>query len=144
MAFDPVDSGMSQDAVDDIVDAAIENNDVVLFMKGTAARPECGFSERAVGLVADHRPDVHTVNVLQSLDEFRTALESHSGWDTIPQTFVDGEFVGGSDVLAELDERGDLADELNAGDADPDAADPRQPDDSGESDDLGDDIEAPF
>ena len=134
MAFDSLDSSMDQDAVDDIVDAAIENNDVVVFMKGTPAAPQCGFSERAIRLVSEHRPDVHTVDVLQSTAEFRTALERHSGWETTPQAFVDGEFVGGSDILAELDERGDLADELNAGDVDPDAA----------GDDLDADIDAPF
>jgi monothiol glutaredoxin len=58
------------------------------------------------------------VDVLQSIDEFRVALEAHSGWETTPQTYVDGEFVGGSDILGELEERGDLADELNAEDAD--------------------------
>ena len=135
MAFDPLDASMDQEAVDDIVDAAIENNDVVLFMKGTPAAPQCGFSERAIRLVSDYRPDVHTVDVLQSTEEFRTALERHSGWETTPQAFVEGEFVGGSDILAELDERGDLADELNADDADPDA---------GSGDDLDADIDAPF
>ncbi|WP_232687773.1 glutaredoxin family protein [Halobacterium zhouii] len=117
MAFDPMDS-MEQDAVTDIVDAAIENNDVVLFMKGTPQMPQCGYSQKALDLVTQYRPNVHTVDVLQSIDEFRVALEDHSGWETTPQTYVEGEFVGGSDILAELDERGELADELNAEDAD--------------------------
>jgi monothiol glutaredoxin len=132
MAFDPMDSSMDQEAVDDIVDAAIENNDVVLFMKGDARMPQCGFSERALELVTRYRPDVHAVDTLQSLDEFRVALEEHSGWETIPQAFVDGQFVGGSDILAELEERGELGDELNAADADP------------VDDDPDDEIQSPF
>ncbi|CAM2850878.1 MULTISPECIES: glutaredoxin family protein [Halobacterium] len=134
MAFDPLDSSMAQDAVDDIVDAAIENNEVVLFMKGTPAAPQCGFSERAIRLISDYRPDVHTVDVLQSTDEFRAALERHSGWETTPQAFVDGSFVGGSDILAELADRGDLADELNADGVDTTADDAA----------LDADIDAPF
>ena len=133
MAFDPMDSSMDQEAVDEIVDAAIENNEVVLFMKGDARMPQCGFSERAVELITQYRPDVHTVDALQSLDEFRVALEEHSGWETIPQTFVDGEFVGGSDILAELEERGELGDELNEENADPVA-----------DDGVDDEIQSPF
>jgi monothiol glutaredoxin len=133
MAFDPMDSSMDQDAVDDVVEQAIENNDVVLFMKGSAQMPQCGFSKRAVNLVSQYRPDVHTVDALQSLEEFRVALEDRSGWETIPQTFVNGEFVGGSDILSELEERGELADELDADDVDEDAA----------ADD-GDEIQSPF
>jgi monothiol glutaredoxin len=96
------------------VDETIANNDVVLFMKGTELMPQCGYSRRALGLIKQHREDVETVDVLEALDAYREALESHSGWETIPQTFVDGEFVGGSDILAELDERDELGDTLQA------------------------------
>jgi len=134
MAFDPMDSEMEQEAVDEIVETAIENNDVVLFMKGDARMPQCGFSKRAINLISQYRPDVHTVDALQSLDEFRVALEERSGWETIPQTFVDGEFVGGSDILSELEERGELADELNADEADVEEnASAASPDDGVES-----------
>jgi monothiol glutaredoxin len=112
MTFDPQ-SERSQEEVDDRVDDAIENNDVVLFMKGTKHMPQCGYSRRALGLLAQYRDDVETVDVLESLDEYRDALERHSGWETIPQTFVDGEFVGGSDILAELEERGELEAKLS-------------------------------
>ena len=111
MTFDPNQS-LPQDEVTERVDAAIEDNDVVLFMKGTPMMPQCGYSDRALGLIGQYREDVATVDVLESLDEYRTALEAHSGWETIPQTYVDGEFVGGSDVLAELDERGELEETL--------------------------------
>ena len=108
MPFDPQ-SSLPQEEVDQRVDDAIENNDVVLFMKGNRLMPQCGYSKRALGLIGQHRQEFETVDTLESLAEFRVALERHSGWETIPQAYVDGEFVGGSDVLAELDERGELA-----------------------------------
>jgi monothiol glutaredoxin len=113
MTFDPMDQGLDADEVPDRVNEAIEQNEVVLFMKGDARMPQCGYSKRALGLIGQYRDDVETVDALQNLDAFREALDAHSGWETIPQTFVDGEFVGGSDVLAELDERGELAETLN-------------------------------
>ena len=113
MAFDPA-PDLSADEVRERVDEAIEDNEVVLFMKGTEMMPQCGYSDRALGLIRQHREDVETVNVLDALDQYREALEAHSGWETIPQTYVDGEFVGGSDVLAELEERGELAETLRA------------------------------
>lgn len=112
MPFNPT-SDISQEEVQDVVDTAIEQNDVVLFMKGTELMPQCGYSRRALGLIKQHRDDIETINVLDSLDTFRAALESHSGWETIPQIYVNGEFIGGSDILAELDERGELADALS-------------------------------
>ncbi|MFB6298693.1 MAG: glutaredoxin family protein [Halobacteriales archaeon] len=113
MSFEPQPE-LSPDEVEERVDNAIENNDVVLFMKGNELMPQCGFSRRALGLIKQHREDVETVNVLDALDAYRDALEAHSGWETIPQTYVDGEFIGGSDILAELDERGELAETLDA------------------------------
>ncbi|UPV73391.1 glutaredoxin [Halorussus limi] len=112
MTFQP-ESELTEEEVRDRVDSAIEDNDVVLFMKGNELMPQCGYSQKALELVQQHRDDYETVDVLDALAEFRTALEDHSGWETIPQTFVNGEFVGGSDVLAELEERGELADELS-------------------------------
>jgi monothiol glutaredoxin len=113
MTFDP-EQELPQDEVTERVDRAIEDSEVVLFMKGTEIMPQCGYSERALGLLHQHRENVECVDVLESLDEYRAALENHSGWETIPQAYVDGEFVGGSDVLAELDERGELAAEVGA------------------------------
>ena len=106
---------LDQATVNDRVDTAIEDNEVVLFMKGNELMPQCGYSDRALGLIGQYREEFATVDVLESLDEYRVALERHSGWETTPQTFVDGEFVGGSDVLAELDERGDLETTLATG-----------------------------
>ncbi len=113
MTFDPNQS-LSQEAVDERVDTAIEENNVVLFIKGTRHMPQCGYSDRALTLVSRHREEFEVVDALESLEEFRTALNRHSGRETIPQTFVDGEFVGGSDILLELEEQGDLGEQLTA------------------------------
>jgi len=96
------------------VDRTIAENDVVLFMKGNRLMPQCGYSKRAVQLISQYVDEFETVDVLPALDEYRAALSDHSDWETIPQTFVDGEFVGGSDVLAELEERDELETELTS------------------------------
>ncbi|MEF8812584.1 MAG: glutaredoxin domain-containing protein [Halovenus sp.] len=114
MTFDPTEPELDADEVAELVDETIEEEEVVLFMKGDKRMPQCGYSDRALTLVSAYRDDVVTVDTLQNLDAFREALDARSGWETIPQTFVDGEFVGGSDILAELEEQGDLADTLNA------------------------------
>ncbi|MFB6161519.1 MAG: glutaredoxin family protein [Haloferacaceae archaeon] len=107
MTFDP-EGDLEAGDVQDRVDEAIAESEVVLFMKGNRLMPQCGYSDRAVKLIAEHREEFETVDVLPALDQYRKALAEHSGWETIPQTYVDGEFVGGSDVLAELEERGEL------------------------------------
>jgi monothiol glutaredoxin len=83
-------------------------------MKGSPMMPQCGYSRKALALLGRHREDVETVDVLQNLDAYRAALEPHSGRETIPQTFVEGEFIGGSDILEQLEERGELAAKVNA------------------------------
>lgn len=114
MTFQP-DQQLDPDEVDQLVDDAIAENEVVVFIKGNRLMPQCGFSQRALELISQHRSDdFEVVDTLQALDAFRAALERHSGWETIPQTYVDGEFVGGSDILAELDERDELAVTLEA------------------------------
>lgn len=113
MTFQP-DQQLDPDEVTERVNEAIADNEIVVFIKGNRLMPQCGFSQRALNLISQHRQDFEVVDTLQALDAFREALEPHSGWETIPQTYVDGEFVGGSDILAELDERGELADTINA------------------------------
>ncbi|SFR46495.1 glutaredoxin family protein [Halogeometricum limi] len=113
MTFQPG-SDLSEDEIQAHVDELIESNDVVLFMKGNRLMPQCGYSARAIELIGKHREEFETVDVLPALDAYRAALKEHSGWETIPQTFVDGEFVGGSDILAELDERDELGETLTA------------------------------
>ncbi len=113
MTFEP-ESDLTDEEAERRVEETIENNDVVLFMKGTPLMPQCGYSRKALGLIQQHREDVETVDVLEALPEYRAALQPHSGRETIPQTFVDGEFVGGSDILEQLDERGELQETLEA------------------------------
>jgi monothiol glutaredoxin len=113
MTFEP-DAGLDQETVDERVQEAIADNEVVLFMKGTELMPQCGYSRKALALIDRYREEYETVDVLESLEEYREALAPHSGRETIPQTFVDGEFVGGSDILEQLDERGELDGRLNA------------------------------
>ena len=137
MPFDPNEPELDADEVRDRVDTAIEENEIVLFMKGTELMPQCGYSERALGLIDKYRDDYEVVDTLQNLEAFREALEAHSGWETTPQTFVEGEFVGGSDILAELDERGELAETLNV---DPDEVETDA--DASGADDAG--VDAPF
>ena len=139
MTFDPTEPDLSPDEVQEVVDEAIESEEVVLFMKGDARMPQCGYSKKAVTLIQQYRgtDGVTTVDALQNLDAFREALNEHSGWETIPQTFVDGEFVGGSDILEELHERGDLAETLNV---DPETVELG----GGSSDGDSGNVEAPF
>lgn len=107
MTFQPG-SSASPEEIQDRVDETIEENRVVLFAKGNRLMPQCGYSARAIELLGGHLDEFEVVDVLPALDAYRAALSERSGWETIPQTYVDGEFVGGSDILAELDERGEL------------------------------------
>jgi monothiol glutaredoxin len=96
------------------VETALTEHDVVLFMKGDERMPQCEYSRQALQLLSQYRDDIVTVDVLDALEEYRSALAAESGWETIPQAYVDGEFIGGSDVLQSLDERGALAARLDA------------------------------
>jgi monothiol glutaredoxin len=92
------------------IDALVKSNDVVLFMKGNASFPQCGFSGRAIQLLKACGVDtktVKTVNVLED-DEVRQGIKEYSQWPTIPQLYVKGEFVGGSDIMMEMYESGEL------------------------------------
>ena len=85
----------------------VENNDVVLFMKGTALFPQCGFSSRAVAILDHLGASYETVDVLQD-QEIRQGIKAFSEWPTIPQLYVKGEFVGGSDIMMEMYQAGEL------------------------------------
>ena len=86
----------------------VTKSPVVLFMKGTAQFPQCGFSSRAVQLLkASGVEDIVTVNVLDDAD-VRQGIKEYSNWPTIPQLYVKGEFVGGSDIMNEMFESGEL------------------------------------
>jgi monothiol glutaredoxin len=85
----------------------VANNDVVLFMKGTPLFPQCGFSSRAIAILDHCGVAYDSVDVLQDM-EIRQAIKSFSDWPTIPQLYVKGEFVGGSDIMMEMYEAGEL------------------------------------
>ena len=91
----------------------VKNNDVVLFMKGTALFPQCGFSSRAVAILDRVGAGYETVDVLQD-PEIRAGIKDYSDWPTIPQLYVKGEFVGGSDIMMEMFESGELQELLGA------------------------------
>jgi monothiol glutaredoxin len=85
----------------------VKSNDVVLFMKGTALFPQCGFSSRAIAILDHLGAQYETVDVLQD-PEIRQGIKDYSEWPTIPQLYVRGEFVGGSDIMMEMFESGEL------------------------------------
>ena len=90
------------------IDSIVKGNRVVLFMKGTAQFPMCGFSGRAVQILkACGVDDLQTVNVLED-EEIRQGIKNYADWPTIPQLYVNGEFVGGSDILMEMYQAGEL------------------------------------
>ena len=85
----------------------VNTNDIVLFMKGTALFPQCGFSSRAIAILEHLGATYHTVDVLQDM-EIRQGIKAYSDWPTIPQLYVKGEFLGGSDIMMEMYEAGEL------------------------------------
>ena len=92
----------------------VTQHPVVLFMKGSAQFPQCGFSGRAIQILkACGVENIVTVNVLED-DEVRQGIKEFSNWPTIPQLYVKGEFVGGSDIMNEMFESGELQNVLKA------------------------------
>ncbi|GAA3801886.1 Grx4 family monothiol glutaredoxin [Qipengyuania pelagi] len=85
----------------------VGSNDVVLFMKGTPLFPQCGFSSRAVAILDHCGVGYESVDVLQDM-EIRQGIKAYSDWPTIPQLYVKGEFVGGSDIMMEMFEAGEM------------------------------------
>ena len=92
------------------IDELVKANEVVLFMKGSASFPMCGFSGRAIQVLKACGVDAKTVKTVNVLDdaEIRQGIKEYSNWPTIPQLYVKGEFVGGSDIMMEMFESGEL------------------------------------
>ena len=90
------------------IKSLVDDNRVLLFMKGEKHFPQCGFSNRAVSLLNALGVEFETVNVLADM-EIRQGVKTFSNWPTIPQLYIDGEFVGGSDIMWEMYQTGDLA-----------------------------------
>ncbi|OWQ83093.1 monothiol glutaredoxin, Grx4 family [Roseateles aquatilis] len=90
------------------IDDLVKSSRVMLFMKGTAQFPMCGFSGRAIQILkASGAPEIKTFNVLED-EGVRQGIKEYANWPTIPQLYIDGEFVGGSDIMMEMYESGEL------------------------------------
>ncbi len=102
---------MTDQDVNDWITKKIANNDIVLFMKGTKAMPQCGFSMQVTQILNHLGVDYEDINVLEDMG-VREGIKSFSNWPTIPQLYVKGEFVGGCDIVREMFQAGELQDML--------------------------------
>ena len=105
---------MSDGDIADKIAATIREKRVVVYMKGSPMMPQCGFSAKTLETLkaAGLKPaDLKTVNVLQD-DKIRQGIKDYTGWPTVPQVFIDGEFIGGCDIVTELFAKGELAEKL--------------------------------
>ncbi|MBX3708451.1 MAG: Grx4 family monothiol glutaredoxin [Gammaproteobacteria bacterium] len=93
--------------IQDKIKQQIADNNIVLYMKGNAELPMCGFSARAVNLLKSCGAPFTTIDVLQD-EDVRHGIKVYSNWPTIPQLYIKGEFIGGSDIMAEMYEAGEL------------------------------------
>src|SRR5665647_750563 len=102
----------TQQRIDDLV----KNNEVLLFMKGNASFPQCGFSGRAVQILKACGVDTQTLKTVNVLEDegIRNGIKEYSNWPTIPQLYIKGEFIGGSDIMMEMYEKGELQQALAA------------------------------
>jgi monothiol glutaredoxin len=96
-----------------MIDEAVKNNEVVLFMKGTPDFPMCGFSGRVVQILNHFGTSFKGINILDD-DALRQAIKVYSNWPTIPQLFIKGEFIGGCDITTEMAKSGELEKLLSA------------------------------
>ena len=99
----------TENAVQTRIKTLVADNHVMLFMKGNRFFPQCGFSARAVGVLSQLGARFETFDVLSD-PEVRQGIKAYSNWPTIPQLYINGEFLGGSDIMMELYQSGDLAD----------------------------------
>ena len=101
-------SNVSTNPVQQRIDDLVKSNRVVLFMKGTAQFPQCGFSGRSIQILqACKVPDLVTVNVLED-EDIRQGIKEYANWPTIPQLYVNGEFIGGCAIMKEMYQSGEL------------------------------------
>ena len=91
-----------------VIESDIHSNKIFLFMKGTPEEPECGFSRAAATIIARHTNQFSTCNVLAD-ENIRQGIKEFSNWPTIPQLYVDGKFVGGYDIMMEMEKDGELS-----------------------------------
>jgi monothiol glutaredoxin len=117
---------MTNDEIRSFIENAIRENRVMLFMKGTPNQPACGFSMRTSGALNALGVQYAALDILPD-PRIRQELSEHSGWPTIPQLFVDGELVGGCDIVMEMFESGELAELLGVEPAEAAAPEPETP-----------------
>ena len=98
------------------IDELVKSNELVLFMKGNASFPMCGFSGRAIQILKAIGVDTRSLKTVNVLDdaEIRQGIKEYSNWPTIPQLYVKGEFIGGSDIMMEMYESGELQQVIGA------------------------------
>ena len=101
-----VDTGSSEH-----IKKLVDSNKVVLFMKGTPDEPMCGFSKAVVQILSMHGVEYDSHNILEDMN-LRSGIKSFSDWPTIPQVYINGEFVGGCDIMLQMHQNGELVDEL--------------------------------
>ena len=94
------------------IDQLLKENKIVLFMKGNPEAPQCGFSARATAILGELHANYHSVDVLED-PEIRQGIKDFSQWPTIPQLYVNQEFIGGSDIMMEMFESGELKESLS-------------------------------
>ena len=99
---------MLSDQLRETIESDIKNNKIVIFMKGTQNEPQCGFSARSVEILKSYNQPVKDFNVLAS-EELRQGIKEFTNWPTVPQIFVNGEFIGGCDIVNEMHTNGELA-----------------------------------
>jgi monothiol glutaredoxin len=91
----------------DRIDQDVKNNKVFLYMKGTPQMPQCGFSAQAVSILNSYHIDFGSFNVLDD-DDIRAGIKEYSDWPTIPQLYINGEFIGGCDIITEMHQNNEL------------------------------------
>jgi len=99
-------------SIQERIKSAVDQHDVILFMKGTPEFPQCGFSGQAVQILQSCGVEFAAVDVLSD-DEVRQGIKDYSSWPTVPQLYVKGEFVGGSDIMMEMYDNGELQTKFN-------------------------------
>ncbi|XP_023750780.1 monothiol glutaredoxin-S15, mitochondrial isoform X2 [Lactuca sativa] len=103
----------SQLTLKDIVEQDVKDNHVMIYMKGDPEQPRCGFSSLAVRVLSEYRVPIHSRNILED-PELKNAVKSFSMWPTFPQIFINGEFIGGSDIILNMHQNGELKEKIKA------------------------------
>ena len=99
------------DALKERIENDIKNNKVMLYMKGTPEEPQCGFSAQVISVLKTYDVPFKTFNILED-DDIRQGIKEYSDWPTVPQLYVNGEFIGGCDILTEMHSNGELKEVL--------------------------------